>query len=289
MIEVWKASELAKLCKESGFQFSKKLGQNFLTDGNIAGKIVEAVCADAAAGTAVVEIGAGAGALTVPLAQRAARVIAVEFDPRAAALLTRATEGLENVEICIADFLTLLLSAFPRPYRLVGNLPYQITTPIIAKVLEEKNAPLPETMVFMVQKEVADRLLAPPGGRDYGAISVLVQYTCETERICEVSREVFRPRPGVDSAVIRLKPRGKAGDDAETAAFMFRLVRAGFGMRRKTLRNALMGAAPSESALLAALAAAEIDPGRRAETLSPRDFYRLAAALQKDSFLLSES
>ena len=275
MIEVWKASELAKLCEDTGFRFSKKLGQNFLTDGNIAAKIVSAT--GAGADDAVVEIGAGAGALTVLLARQAARVIAVEFDPRAAALLSRATEGMENVEIRVADFLQLPLSEFPQPYRLVGNLPYQITTPIITKVLEEKDAPLPEAMVFMTQKEVADRLLAPPGGRDYGAISVLVQYLCEAERICEVSREVFRPRPGVDSAVIRLRPRDRGDDDAETTALMFRLVRAGFGMRRKTLRNALAKTAPSESALLLALEAAGIDPGRRAETLSPRDFYRLAA------------
>jgi len=169
------------------------------------------------------------------------------------------------------------------PYKLVGNLPYYITTPIIAGMFEpgpdgKRPAP-PELAVFMVQKEVAERLMSPPGKKTYGAISVLVQYYAEIELLFPVSREVFAPRPNVDSAVIRLRPRDLSGDDAETAARMFRLVRAGFDMRRKTLRNSLASAGFPAEALAAALEQAGVDPSHRAETLGPRDFYALAACL----------
>jgi len=131
-----------------------------------------------------------------------------------------------------------------------------------------------------VQKEVADRLLATPGGRDFGAISVLVGYHCVCERVMEVSRTVFFPRPEVDSTVLRFAFRDKSADDPETVKTMFRLVKAGFGMRRKTLRNSLASAGFSESALLRALEGCGIDPTRRAETLSAEDFFALATALR---------
>ena len=203
--------------------------------------------------------------------------------------------------------------------KVVGNLPYNITTPIIAKLFEQEPSrntappadgterrpqphpstghtappsdcshvvpvpapgkPRPSLAVFMMQKEVAERLLSPPGKKAYGAISVLVQYYTDAELLFEVSREVFVPKPNVDSAVVRFRPKDLSADDAETAARMFRLVRAGFDMRRKTLRNSLARAGFPEADLLSALESAGIDPGRRAETLSSRDFYTLAAAL----------
>ena len=171
-------------------------------------------------------------------------------------------------------------------HKVIGNLPYNITTPIIAKLFEQNQkpeiqslSPPPKLAVLMMQKEVAERLISPPGRKTYGAISVLVQYCAEAELLFAVSREVFAPKPAVDSAVLRLRPRDLSGDDPETASRMFRLVRAGFDMRRKTLRNSLPRAGFSEEMLLAALKAADIDPGRRAETLSPREFYEVAESL----------
>lgn len=279
MIESWKKSELDKLIKASGFHYSRAYGQNFLTDRNTLEKIVAA--AELTPFDCVIEIGPGAGALTVLLAQAAGQVRAIEIDRRLIPILEKVTDGLSNIRIDNEDFLKTALPE--KDYKLVGNLPYYITTPIIAGLFEPDAAgirPLPPALaVFMLQKEVAERLISPPGKKAYGAISVLVQYYAEIEMLFTVSREVFSPKPGVDSAVIRLRPRKLSADAPETASRMFRLVRAGFDMRRKTLRNSLSRAGFPEKDLCAAFETAGIDPGLRAETLSPRDFYRLAAAL----------
>ena len=287
MIEIWKRSELEKLMRAYNIRQSKSLGQNFLTDKNILEKVVSG--AELTRDDHVVEIGAGAGALTVMLAGSAGRVTAVEIDEKLIPLLREVTEGLPNVEIVHGDFLKLRdftgksSSGVGESYKIVGNLPYYITTPIIAGLLEpgaDGARPEPPALaVFMVQKEVAERLLSPPGKKAYGAISVLVQYYTEGEMLFPVSREVFAPRPNVDSAVIRLRPRDLSGDDADTVARMFRLVRAGFDMRRKTLRNSLTAPGFPAESLSLALERAGIDPIRRAETLSPRDFYVLASYL----------
>ena len=279
MVEIWKRSELKKLMRAHGLHYSKPFGQNFLTDRNTLEKITDA--ANLGPDDHVVEIGAGVGTLTVFLAQAAGHVTAVEIDGRLIPALQEATEGLGNIEIVNEDFLK-----FERHtrHKLVGNLPYYITTPIIAGLFEPKadgRRPEPPVLsVLMVQKEVAERLLSPPGKKTYGAISVMVQYYAEAELLFGVSSEVFVPKPEVDSAVIRLKPRDISSDDPAVATRMFRLVRAGFDMRRKTLRNSLARAGFSEEALLAALRQADIDPVRRAETLSPRDFYRVASYLK---------
>ena len=312
MIETWKRSELDRLSRAHGLRYSKALGQNFLTDRNVLEKIAEA--AGLSPEDNVIEIGPGLGALTVFLAQEAGRVTAVEIDRRLVPALREAVSGLPNVDIINEDFLKYSLP--PGPFKIAGNLPYNITTPIIAKLYEQPRpehsaqaghsassedaqagrsassedtqagrsatpeAPCPPGLaVLMVQKEVAERLVSPPGKKAYGAISVLVQYYTEAEILFPVSREVFVPKPGVDSAVIRLKPRELSCDSPAVAARMFRLVRAGFDMRRKTLRNSLARAGYPEDVLLAALEASGIDPGRRAETLSPREFYTLADAL----------
>ena len=307
------------MMRAKGFHYSKAWGQNFLVDKNVLEKVAQA--AELSAADRVVEIGPGAGALTVLLAGQAGHVTAVEIDGRLIPMLKEVTEGLENVDIVHDDFLKFKETMYirdtnalpltpsshceePQPstvmrrsnpeesgksesslsrYKLVGNLPYYITTPIIAGMFETgadglRPAP-PELAAFMVQKEVAERLTSPPGKKAYGAISVLVQYYADVEILSTVSREVFVPRPNVDSAVIRLKPKDLSGDEAETAARMFRLVRAGFDMRRKTLRNSLVRAGFPAEDLASALAQANIDPGRRAETLSPRDFYALATYL----------
>ena len=291
MIETWKKTELNKLLRVYGFQYSKGRGQNFLVDRNVLEKV--AAAADLSPDDHVIEIGPGAGALTVFLAQAAGHVTAVEIDGRLIPLLEEVTEGLTNVTIVHEDFLKYHPSGASEAkqstlqtrtaYKLVGNLPYYITTPIIAGLFEPGAEGVrpepPELAVFMVQKEVAERLLSPPGRKAYGAISVLVQYYAEAELLFTVSHEVFTPRPKVDSAVIRLRPRDLKADDPKTAAKMFRLVRAGFDMRRKTLRNSLASAGIPAEKLAAAHEQADIDPGRRAETLSPRDFYTLASYL----------
>jgi len=342
MIETWKKSELDRVMRAHGFRYSKAWGQNFLVDKNILDNVVAA--AELTPDDHVVEIGPGAGALTILLAEAAGHVTAVEIDKRLIPLLEEVTEGLANITIVRDDFLKVrhnfgaldleqlapslrfdrdslpamrdlsdfsqrgekspgfvssetrcplrgtsrLLAAQDGPpkllgCKLVGNLPYYITTPIIAGMFEpgaDGARPVPpELAVFMVQKEVAERLMSPPGKKAYGAISVLVQYYSEIELLHTVSRDVFTPRPTVDSAVIRLRPRDLSGDDPETAARMFRLVRAGFDMRRKTLKNSLAASGFPRDALAAALDLAGIDPVRRAETLSPRDFYTVAGYL----------
>ena len=291
MIETWKKSELDRVMRAHGFRYSKAWGQNFLVDKNVLDKVVSA--AELTPDDHVVEIGPGAGALTVLLARAAGHVTAVEIDKRLIPLLEDVTEGLANITIIHEDILKYMKTSGhceePNPVlsfpscKLVGNLPYYITTPIIAGLFEpgaDGARPVPpELAVFMVQKEVAERLMSPPGKKAYGAISVLVQYYSEIELLHMVSRDVFTPRPTVDSAVIRLRPRDLSGDDPETAARMFRLVRAGFDMRRKTLRNSLAASGFPKDALAAALERAGIDPVRRAETLSPRDFYTIASRL----------
>ena len=281
MIETWKRTELNRLKKAYGLEPSKSLGQNFLADGNIANRIVDA--AGVGPEDEVVEIGPGLGALTVPLAERCKRVTAVEIDKKLLPALGAAVAGAGNVEIINEDFLKLEDEAFPDRFVLVGNLPYYITSPLIVRAIELK----PTRCVFMMQREVADRLLSPPGKKTYGSITVLVQHHCEVELVMNVSREVFAPKPGVDSAVLCLTPKTntdgspRADVEPDIETLMFRLVRAGFDMRRKTLRNSLARVGFSEDILLAALAEVDIDPIRRAETLSPEDFYRLAQQLSK--------
>ena len=285
MIESWKKAELTKIREAYKLNFSKALGQNFLTDRNTLEKITSS--AELGSDDHIIEIGPGAGALTVFLAESSGHVTAVEIDKRLIPVLREVTEGLSNVELVNEDFLEYKLPT--TQYKIVGNLPYYITTPIIAKLFEPERAKessaigsrpkAPELAVFMMQKEVAERLISPPGKKTYGAISVLVQYYTEAEMLFTVSREVFVPKPGVDSAVIRLKPRDLSGDDPSVTEKMFRLVRSGFNKRRKTLRNSLSDSGFSEEVLLNALEKAGIDPIRRAETLSPRDFYTVASFL----------
>ena len=290
MIETWKKTELEKLIRAHGFRCTRSLGQNFLVDRNTLEKVVRG--AELSADDHVIEPGAGAGALTVLLAQAAGRVTAVEIDGRLIPLLREATEGLPNVDIIHGDFLKRHGdgSSAPASFKLVGNLPYYITTPIIASLFEPGEGGVrpkpPALAVFMVQKEVAERLISPPCKKAYGAITVLVQYHADVELLSTVSREVFTPRPNVDSAIIRLRPKDLSGDDAETASIMFRLVRAGFDMRRKTLRNSLAAAGFSPNDMASAFERTGIDPIRRAETLSPRDFYTLASALKDKKWQL---
>ncbi len=260
----------------------KRLGQHFLSDPRILGRIAEAV--EAGAGDTVIEIGPGPGGLTAELAQRASRVIAIERDRDLAAALTDRWPNVSVIEgdALAADWHQLAgVSADlegPVPgFRIAGNIPYNITSPLIDKALAP---PRPAVIVFLVQREVADRMSAPPGTAAYGALSVGVQAAATVERVFRVGAGAFTPPPQVESVVVRLRPRAipLVGDNA--AGDFRRLVVGLFGFRRKQLLRALRqltGWTPDRSA--AALGRAGLDPTARPETLAPSTFAALHAVL----------
>jgi 16S rRNA (adenine1518-N6/adenine1519-N6)-dimethyltransferase len=255
----------------------RALGQHFLRDAGIARAIVDLL--GPTPRDLVVEIGPGEGVLTDLLAPRAGRVIALEVDR---ALLERLRRRLPAVEALEADARTWDYGALARPaggrVLVVGNLPYSVGKPIVAALLEARGAL--DLMVLMLQREVAERLAAPPGGKVYGALSVLTQAVCDVELALRVPPGAFRPPPKVESAVVRLAPlaRGRVPPDLERR---FReVVRAAFAQRRKTLGNALAaGLGLSLGAVREAATTSGVDPGRRAETLTIEEFVSLAGRL----------
>lgn len=268
----------------------KNLGQNFLVDSSYLDVIISA--ADLGRADAVLEIGAGTGILTQALAERAAHVIAVELDDRLVEILRANFASSPNVDIVHADILDLGLTELMqfdrvayRKCKVVANLPYYITSPVILKLLEEVR--FFERIVVLVQKEVAERMVAAPGSKRYGAFSVVVQYHAVPEIVAIVPPEAFRPAPKVDSAVVRLLVRREPPVKVASEDLLFAVVRAGFRMRRKTLLRALVMAGQGglglpgadEKAIREALERAGIKPERRAETLSLDEFGRLADAL----------
>jgi 16S rRNA (adenine1518-N6/adenine1519-N6)-dimethyltransferase len=274
VIDIYKKSEIRGLLDSHDFRLSKNFGQNLLIDKNIICKIADAL--EIEPNDTVLEIGPGFGALTCELTERAGSVVAVEIDRRIIPILEEVTEGAENLRIVNEDFLKFDVSELGGDYKVIGNLPYYITTPIIARMLEL--SVLPKNMVFMVQKEVAARLLAKPGGRDYGAISVLVAYKSEASYVMDVTRDVFMPKPSVDSAVIVLRPFLRSRVPV-TQELFFKVVKAGFGQRRKMLSNSLKVLGISPEALDSAFAAAGVSGSARAETLSVEDFIELSDAI----------
>lgn len=258
----------------------KRLGQHFLRDRSVLARIADALALTGA--ETVVEIGPGRGALTDLLVERAARVIAVEVDRDLVPLLRARCAERPHVTIVEADVLDTDLAALAGgPYRLAGNVPYYITTPILFHALR---APRPEMAVYLVQKEVADRVVAPPGHDDYGALSVNVQALAEATRLFTVPPGAFLPPPAVDSAVLRVVPRDVPAVAPEREAAFQRFVIAAFGQRRKQLRRAVRAVrGVSAAAAEAAIAVAGLDPASRPEVLSPADFARLLAALEDAS------
>jgi len=259
----------------------KRLGQHFLTDRNILQRIVDAL--DPAPDDVVVEIGAGKGSLTEQLLARGLRVIAIEKDRRLAAELgTRKSErGTDRLTVVHGDALrvewqALIVppSAFRvPPFKVVGNIPYAITSPLIDKAL---TPPLPTCIVFLVQAEVADRIAAPPGSKAYGALSVGVQAVCRVEQLFAVRAGAFTPPPKVHSALVRLTPLAQPLVAPEEIAAFRAFVTACFTRRRKQLRNVVMAATGRSAAVVAAgLAALGLDPTVRPETLASTDFVRL--------------
>jgi 16S rRNA (adenine1518-N6/adenine1519-N6)-dimethyltransferase len=253
----------------------KSLGQHFLNDRNILGRIADAL--ELTGEETVIEIGPGRGGLTELLAPRAQRLVLIEYDRALAARLRDSYAANPNVQVIQADVLTIPLGeAAGSPYSVVGNVPYYITTPIIFHTLERPRA---ERAVFLVQREVAERMAASAGTPEYGALSVNVQSVARVEVLFRVAAGSFQPPPQVESAVVRLIPRSDpvvgADDEPELRAF----VQAAFGMRRKQIRRILREVASlSVAHAEAALHEAEIDGDARPETLTPEDFARLARA-----------
>ncbi|WP_308637014.1 16S rRNA (adenine(1518)-N(6)/adenine(1519)-N(6))-dimethyltransferase RsmA [Paenibacillus silvisoli] len=272
-----------------GFTFKKSLGQNFLIDQNILRNIVEAAELDETKGA--LEIGPGIGALTQQLAQTAGRVTAIEIDNRLIPILEEVFADTPNVHVEHGDVLKLDLETLLKErfagvsgVSVVANLPYYVTTPILMKLLEEK-LPL-EHIVVMIQKEVAQRMAAKPGGKDYGSLSVAVQYYCVPELVCIVPHTVFIPQPNVDSAVIKLTLREKPPVDVEDEDHFFRTVQACFAQRRKTIANnltAFVGKANRDQ-LGPMLERCSVDPTRRGETLSLAEFAAVSRELLAAGF-----
>jgi 16S rRNA (adenine1518-N6/adenine1519-N6)-dimethyltransferase len=247
----------------------KRFGQHFLHDPGILRRIVEAIAPQS--GERLVEIGPGEGALTLPLLRACGKLTAIELDRDLIVALGKRARGVGELDIVGADVLTVDFTALSHAsaLRIAGNLPYNISTPILFHCLEHASAI--RDMHFMLQKEVVDRMAAGPGSKTYGRLSVMLQLRCSVEPLFKVPPGAFRPPPKVDSAVVRLVPLPRAQLPDADAGTIDRVVRAAFGQRRKTLSNALHSVAT-----VAQIEAAGIDPRARAEQLAPSAFVALA-------------
>lgn len=277
--DIAKPSVLKPFLGKHGFSFKKGLGQNFLIDGRILTEIVDAC--EITKEDGVLEIGPGAGVVTQLLADRAKVVVAVEKDRSLEPVLAESLEGLSNVEIVFADVLQVDLSKLWEKFKtckrvsVVANLPYYVTTPILFHVLDA-DVPV-HNIIVMVQREVADRLNAKAGTKDYGALTVTVQYRAEVTTVVQVGRGAFMPAPAVDSTVVQMRCRTTPAVPVKDEEMFFRVVRAAFGMRRKTLLNALSAQlSMGKDEVTECLQTAHIDSMRRGETLSIEEFGRLA-------------
>lgn len=268
---------IKEILASTGFKFSKSLGQNFLIDESVLDKIVQGSLIDK--DTCALEVGPGFGTLTQRLCMAAKKVVAVEIDTSAVPILTDNLSEFDNLTIINEDVLKCDLSAIIKEHfgsdkvALAANLPYYITTPIIMHILEAHlNI---ESLTVMIQKEVAMRIGAKPGTKDYGALTVAVSYYSEPEIITHVPPSAFIPQPKVSSTVIKLNLRDKPPVEVTSEKGFFRVVRASFAQRRKTLLNALSnsGEIPlSKAGVKEVLAGCGIDPQRRGETLTLEDF-----------------
>ena len=265
------------ILKAFNLHASHRLGQNFLISPGVVRAVVEA--AEIEPGDHVLEIGPGIGTLTQGLLEAGAEVTAVELDKKLPAVLAETLKGYEHLNVVQGDILKTDIAALMggAPFKVAANLPYYITTPILLSLLEQK---LPITrIVTMVQKEVAERMTAPPGGRDYGALSVAVQYYTEPEIVLDVPPNCFLPAPEVDSAVIVCAVRQTPAVTVKDEKLFFRVVKAAFGQRRKTLSNALKTTGASKEEIGKALDKAKVDAARRGETLSLVEFAAVADGL----------
>ena len=286
--EIAVPSRTKEILAKHGFTFKKSLGQNFLTEPNILRKIVDT--ATITKETNVIEVGPGIGALTEHLAKQAKQVLAFEIDDRLIPVLADTLQPYKNVSVVHQDVLKAPLQAMTQeifeqpdlPLKVVANLPYYITTPIMMHFLESE-LPVAE-MVVMMQKEVADRISAKPGTKAYGSLSIAVQYYMEAKLAFIVPKTVFVPQPNVDSAILKLTRRETPAVSVTDEQAFFRLTNASFQLRRKTLWNNLQNSYGKDDEtkawLKASLEVAGIEPSRRGETLSLEEFAALSNAME---------
>ncbi len=268
------------------FAFQKKFGQNFLIDSNVLENIVEA--AGITKDDFVLEIGPGIGTMTQYLCESARQVLAVEIDKMLIPILEDTLSEYDNVEVINQDVLKVDIKSLVeeknngRPIKVVANLPYYITTPIIMGLFESK-VPI-ESITIMVQKEVADRMQTGPGSKDYGALSLAVQYYADAKVILNVSATCFMPRPNVDSAVIKLTRHQESPVEVKDESLMFRIIRASFNQRRKTLVNGLKNSSEldfSKEEITEAIKSIGKEENIRGEKLTLEEFAKLSNALEK--------
>lgn len=283
MADLGNFTSTSEIIRKYQFRMQKKYGQNFLIDANILRKIVEA--AEITEEDCVLEIGPGIGTMTQYLAEAAGRVIAVEIDRQLIPILEETLSSYNNVTVLCEDILKADLLALSeenggRPVKVVANLPYYITTPIIM-ALFESHMPL-ASITVMVQSEVAERMQTGPGTKDYGALSLAVQYYAKPEIVARVPASCFLPRPNVDSTVVRLTKYGKPPVDAANEEFLFAVIRASFNQRRKTLANGLANAGGidvTRGQVEVALAEMGLSKTVRGETLTLEQFSELSNRL----------
>ena len=288
MAQDFTRKQVAALEKRYDFKTAKSLGQNFVTDPAVTEGIIEA--AGAGPKDLVIEIGPGLGVITSKAAAGCGKLVAIEIDKKLLPILAETVGWQPNVKILNEDILQADLAKIvaeekilpdgstAENVRLIGNLPYYITTPILNKLMALPG--LFTSLTIMVQKEVAEKMMAAPGAKNYGVISIHVQYFCEIEYIMDVPKEVFLPQPKVDSSVLTLHVRKQPAVQPRDEELFFELVKAGFSQRRKTLSNSLTGVRGKDrDTVAAALEAAGVDPKRRAETLSLEEFANVANRL----------
>ncbi len=253
----------------------KRFGQNFLHDAHVIGRIVDAI--DPRPGQTMIEIGPGQAALTRALVERAGHITAIEIDRDLAAWL-RTQFTAEELTLIEADALEFDWSTIPGPLRVVGNLPYNISSPLLFSLVPHAGRVIDQH--FMLQKEVVERMVAPPGSRTYGRLSLMLQFRYRMTRLFDVPRGAFTPPPQVTSSIVRMQPLPAEQLPAVDPIVFGRVVATAFGQRRKTLRNALAPLATAEE-----IVQAQVDPQARAETLSVDDFARLTAVLSSKAEL----
>lgn len=281
-MKLYTPSTLKDIKERYGFNFSKGLGQNFLVDKNIIDMIVDEsyITSD----DLVIEIGPGAGVITAEAAAQAGKVVAVEIDKALIPILEETLGMYDNVTVVNKDILKTDLKELIEEHKqsggvkIIGNLPYYITTPIIMKILEEDIKV--DSITIMMQKEVADRIRALPGSKDYGGLSAAVQYYCTIKQIASAPKEAFMPRPKIDSAVLRLDVREEPAVKVTDEKIFFQCIKSGFEQRRKTLLNSINGVAGlNKDQLRQVFEDAGIEANRRIETLDLQELADLANSI----------
>ena len=279
-------TQLKNVLGAYGFSFSKSLGQNFLIDENVLNKIIEGSQINSEWGA--LEIGPGAGTLTRALAENSKKTVAVEIDKRLLPMLEYTLNDFKNTKVINADVMEIDLNSLiteefgNMPVAVCANLPYYITTPIIMKVLEECQKV--KSMTVMIQKEVAMRMVAPPGGKDYGALSVAVQFYTKPKIVCHAEPHCFMPQPKVASTVVSLEVLDKPSVDVSNKKLFFNIVKSAFGQRRKTLLNALSKSpyiSVEKDVIISAIEKAGLSPDIRGEKLSLEEFAKVTDYIEK--------